>query len=145
MALTAVVSPVDDSESPGLPLVVTNEQNPHMHHERQQMQHMTNESLQTNNTSNNHIDNDDNNNDNNNNDNNNNRSNDNSSNRNNLLINRGTKYSNSNYQINGSPDQSSLIVLQPGGMGYSTMLPSFSHYPSGKCYYIKQNKTAQLG
>lgn len=39
----------------------------------------------------------------------------------------------------GSPvDQSSLIVLQPSGTagGYSSMLPSFSHYATGKWIYF---------
>lgn len=48
--------------------------------------------------------------------------------------NSNNKYNNNN--ITGSPDQSSLIVLQPSGTGYSSMLPSFSHYATGKFSFI---------
>lgn len=48
----------------------------------------------------------------------------------------------SNHKYNsheaGSPtDQSSLTVLQPSGTGgYSSMLPSFSHYATGKLFIL---------
>lgn len=51
--------------------------------------------------------------------------------------NNNHKYSNHNYSGTFS-DQSSLIVLQPTASGYSSMLPSFSHYGPGKFheYYL---------
>lgn len=48
--------------------------------------------------------------------------------------NNNTSTANHNHAGGGSPvDHSSLIILQPSGAaGYSSMLPSFTHYASGK-------------
>lgn len=41
----------------------------------------------------------------------------------------------SNHEAGSPTDQSSLTVLQPSGTGgYSSMLPSFSHYATGKFF-----------
>lgn len=54
---------------------------------------------------------------------------------NNINNNNNNKYSNHNY-TGSFPDQSSLIVLQPTATGYSSMLPSFSHYGTGKFLFF---------
>lgn len=51
--------------------------------------------------------------------------------------NNNNNTSTANHNHAGSPvDHSSLIILQPSGAaGYSSMLPSFTHYASGKSQY----------
>lgn len=57
--------------------------------------------------------------------------------------NNNTSTANHNHAGGGSPvDHSSLIILQPSGAaGYSSMLPSFTHYASGK----SQNTVIRFG
>lgn len=60
--------------------------------------------------------------------------------------NNNTSTANHNHAGGGSPvDHSSLIILQPSGAaGYSSMLPSFTHYASGKSHGTVIRKTRRI-